>query len=123
MTRGLALLENNGKSINENADGSFAVPSQRAIRLMKSGYLVTDSFAPVLILNIVRLMPVNTFTPLNYGLESGHNYRMNQNRKSLLRTQFHALNAVLSGSSNTVLIAVSRAITARIASTNSDSHL
>ncbi|MFL6309790.1 MAG: transposase, partial [Nitrososphaera sp.] len=28
MTRGLALLENNGKSIIENADGSFAVPSQ-----------------------------------------------------------------------------------------------
>jgi transposase-like protein len=28
MTRGLALLQNNGKSILENADGSFAVPSQ-----------------------------------------------------------------------------------------------
>jgi hypothetical protein len=27
MTRGLALLENNGKSIIENADGSFAGPS------------------------------------------------------------------------------------------------
>jgi putative transposase len=28
MTRGLALLESNGKSIKENVDGSFAIPSQ-----------------------------------------------------------------------------------------------
>jgi len=42
MKRGLALLESNGKSILENADGSFAVPSQTSdktyeVRLVGAG--------------------------------------------------------------------------------------
>lgn len=42
MKRGLALLESNGKSITENADGSFAVPSQTSdktyeVRLLGAG--------------------------------------------------------------------------------------
>ena len=44
MTRGLALLQNNGKSILENADGSFAVPSQTSdktyeVRLLGDKYV------------------------------------------------------------------------------------
>jgi putative transposase len=42
MKRGLALLENNGNSIRENADGSFAIPSQKSdktyeVRLLGAG--------------------------------------------------------------------------------------
>lgn len=46
MTRGLELLENNGKSILENADGSFAVPSQTSdktyeVRLLDDRFVCT----------------------------------------------------------------------------------
>jgi transposase-like protein len=46
MKRGLALLESNGKSIVENADGSFTVPSQTSdktyeIRLLGDRYVCT----------------------------------------------------------------------------------
>ncbi|HEX6253060.1 MAG TPA: SWIM zinc finger family protein [Nitrososphaera sp.] len=46
MTRGLALLKNNGKSIIENADGSFAIPSQTSdktyeVRLLGDRYVCT----------------------------------------------------------------------------------
>lgn len=68
MKRGLAIIQNNGKSIVENEDGSFlSHPSRRMVKPMKSGYLGTNSFAPVLTLSIVKLTPVNIFTQSNYG--------------------------------------------------------
>ena len=69
MTRGLALIQSNGKSILENADGSLPSPLRRVIKLMKLGYLVTGSFAPVLTLSIARLTLVNTFMLSSYGLQ------------------------------------------------------
>lgn len=46
MTRGLALLQSNGKSILENADGSFAVPSKTSdktyeVRLLGDRFVCT----------------------------------------------------------------------------------
>jgi putative transposase len=46
MKRGLALVESNGKSITENADGSFAVPSQTSdktyeVRLLGDTFVCT----------------------------------------------------------------------------------
>ena len=71
MKRGLALLENNGNSIRENADGSFAIPSQTSdktyeVRLLGAGDRYVS--VPVLILSFARLMLVSTFILSSYGL-------------------------------------------------------
>lgn len=56
MTRGIEMLHN-GKTITENEDGSFSVPSQTSTDKFYEIMLlvVKDSFATVLIFSIERL--------------------------------------------------------------------
>jgi hypothetical protein len=48
MMRGLTLLQNNGKSIIENLDGSFAVPSQTSDKTYEVT-LLGDRYVSVLL--------------------------------------------------------------------------
>jgi hypothetical protein len=98
MKRGLALLENNGKSILENADSSFAVPSQTSDRTYEVRLLGADNryVCTCPDFSIVRLTLVSTFMLSDYGLLSGVSYKMSQSPRSLQRMQFLAIGAVLS---------------------------
>jgi hypothetical protein len=53
MKRGMEILQSNGKSITENEDGSFSVPSQMQTSIVYDG-LVQFGFVPVLILKPER---------------------------------------------------------------------
>jgi hypothetical protein len=123
MKRGLVLLENNGKSITENADGSFVVPSQTSdktyeVRLLGDRFVCTcPDFEYREIDACKHIHAVKLWIAVRTQLQNEPQPR------SLLKILSHTIDADLFKLCVMVSVVKSRSIIARIVTANSENPI